>query len=178
MAELVTLARPYAKAVFEVALTEGALAQWQDMLNTLAAVVAEDKVQGMLASPTLTADQQSSLLQDLCGDALNAKAVNLLQVLASNKRLALLPEVAAQFGELKANREKVIGVEVVSALPLDEKTSSTLSAALAKKWQCNVALHTSVDASLLGGAIIKAGDMVIDASVRGRMLKLADALLA
>lgn len=178
MAERATLARPYAKAVFEVALDGGALAEWQRMLNTVAAVVLDDKVQVFLASPTATAEQQAALVKDVCGDELNAKVINLIRVLATNKRLMLLPEIASQFGELKARRERVIGVEIASAFPLEAKTADVLSAALSKKWQCSVELQTTVDAALLGGVVIKAEDMVIDASVRGRMMKLADALMA
>jgi F-type H+-transporting ATPase subunit delta len=178
MAELATLARPYAKAVFEVAVADDALVEWQSTLNTAAAVVQAEKVQAALASPALTAEQQAALVQNVCGESVRGKAANLVRVLADNKRLALLPEIARQFAELKANKERVIDVEVVSAFPLDAKTADTLSAALSKKWQCNVELQTTVDASLLGGAIIRAEDTVIDASVRGRMMKLADALLA
>ncbi|MFO1348039.1 MAG: F0F1 ATP synthase subunit delta [Pseudomonadales bacterium] len=178
MAERATLARPYAKAVFEVALDSNALADWQRMLNTAAAVVSDSKVQAFLATPTTTAEQQAALVKDVCGDELDAKAANLVRVLATNKRLPLLPEIASQFGELKARRERVIGVEIASAFPLEAKTADVLSAALSKKWQCNVALQTTVDAALLGGVVIKAEDIVIDASVRGRMLKLADALMA
>jgi F-type H+-transporting ATPase subunit delta len=105
-----------------------------------------------------------------------SKRANLIRTLASNKRLALLPEIAIQFAALKARQEKTLAVGVVSAFPLDEAASSRLSQALTKKWQQNVQLQTEVDATLLGGLVIKAGDMVIDASVRGRMLKLADAL--
>ncbi len=178
MAERATLARPYAKAVFEVALNEGALVEWQAMLNTVAAVVQTEKLQHKLSAPTSTVEQQAALVRDVCGDALNAKASNFVHVLATNKRLSLLPEIAAQFAELKAQKEKVVGVEVVSAFPLQTKEADALSAALSKKWQCNVSLQTSVDAALLGGVVIKAEDVVIDASVRGRIAKLADALIA
>jgi F-type H+-transporting ATPase subunit delta len=176
MAELVTLARPYAKAAFEVAFGEGRLAEWQSMLNAAGAVAANAKVQNALSSPALTGDQQAKMMLDICGDSLDIKAGNLIRTLASNKRLALLPEIAIQFAALKARQEKTLAVGVVSAFPLDEAASSRLSQALTKKWQQNVQLQTEVDATLLGGLVIKAGDMVIDASVRGRMLKLADAL--
>lgn len=176
MAELVTLARPYAKAVFEVACAEGRLAEWQNMLLTLAAVVSDEKVAALLAQPSLTADQQASAVTGLCGDALTEKAANLVGVLSANRRLPLLPEVAGQFAALKAEHEKTVGVEILSAFPLDKAVADRLAQALGRKWQCQVKLETQVDPSLLGGAIIKAGDTVIDASVRGRMLRLADAL--
>lgn len=178
MAELMTLARPYAKAAFEVALADGALGEWQDMLNTAGAVAANEKVSAALGSPALTGEQQSQLMKNICGDSLNAKAINLVRALASNKRISLLSEIAKQFSELKAQREKTVSVEVLSAFPLDEATADKLSKALSKKWECNVALETVIDSTLLGGVVIRAGDMVIDASVRGRMIKLADALSA
>lgn len=178
MAELVTLARPYAKAAFEVAAGESRLGEWQGMLNTAGAVAASEKVQVALSSPALTSEEQARLMLDICGDRLDAKMSNLVRALASNKRLALLPEIAAQFAALKAQQEKTIAVEVVSAFPLDAAASDRLSQALSKKWQCNIRLETEVDSKLLGGIVIRAGDTVIDASVRGRMLKLADALSA
>ena len=178
MAELVTLARPYAKAAFEVAVNEGALGEWQTMLSTAGAVAANEKIQVALSSPALTGEQQAQLMLDICGDALKPKAANLLRALAGNKRMALLPEIARQFGELKAQREKTVSVEIRSAFALDAAVAERLSQALGKKWQCQVQLETEVDAALLGGVVIKAGDTVIDASVRGRMLKLADALCA
>lgn len=178
MAELVTLARPYAKAAFEVASGEGRLGVWQGMLSAAGAVVANEKMQVALSSPALTGEQQAKLMLDVCGDALDAKMSNLVSALASNKRLTLLPEIAVQFAALKAQQEKTLAVEVVSAFPLDAAASDRLSQALAKKWQCNVQLETEVDSKLLGGVVIKAGDTVIDASIRGRMLKLADALSA
>ena len=176
MAELVTLARPYAKAAFEVANSEGRLPQWQAMLSVASAVASDEKIQAALSSPALTGEQQANLMLEICGDEFDAKAANLVRALAGNKRLPLLPEIAQQFSELKAQQEKTVAVDVTSAFPLNETVSASLSQALSKKWQCNVQLKTVVDPKLLGGVVIKAGDMVIDASVRGRMMKLADAL--
>lgn len=178
MAELVTLARPYAKAAFAVALDEKRLAEWQAALNTAGAVAESAKVQNVLSSPSLTGEQQAQLMLDVCGDALDAKASNFIRTLASNKRLKLLPEIATQFAELKARQEKTVAVGIVSAFPINAVAAEKLSQALSRRLQCNVQLDTEVDATLLGGVVIKAGDTVIDASVRGRMLKLADALSA
>jgi F-type H+-transporting ATPase subunit delta len=178
MAELVTLARPYAKAAFEVARAAGKLAEWQVMLNTAGAVAANDKMRAALSSPALTSDQQAMLMINVCGDALDASAANLIKALANYRRLALLPDIALQFNELKAQQEKVVAVEIRSAFPLDVAVTERLAQALGKKWHCQVELQTQVDAALLGGVVIQAGDTVIDASVRGRMLKLAEALSA
>lgn len=177
MAELVTLARPYAKAAFEAALADGALGDWQAMLNTLGAVTAQEKMRAVLSSPSLTSDKQAALMLETCGDALNAKGQNLVRVLAGNKRLLLLPEIARQYSELKAQQEKTVAVEVTSAFPLDEAVADRLRQALGRKWQCQVDLQTAVDSALLGGVVIRAGDTVIDASVRGRVVKLAEALV-
>lgn len=178
MAELVTLARPYAKAAFQSALADGKLDDWQAMLNTAGAVVAHEKMRATLSSPALTAEQQAQLMLSVCGDALDVKGQNLVRVLAGNKRLLLLPEIAQQFAALKAEQEKRVAVQVTSAFPLDVAVAERLSQALGKKWQCQVTLQAEVDTSLLGGVVIKAGDTVIDASVRGRILKLAEALSA
>lgn len=176
MAELVTLARPYAKAAFAVALGENRLGDWQAALNAAGAVAVNAKVRAALSSPSLTGEQQAQLMLDVCGDVLDAKASNFIRTLASNKRLQLLPEIALQFAELKAQQEKTVAVDIVSAFPINEAASAKLAQALSRKLQCNVQLDTEVDATLLGGVVIKAGDTVIDASVRGRILKLADAL--
>lgn len=178
MAELVTLARPYAKAAFEAAAAEGRLTEWQVMLDTLAAVVAHEKMSAILSQPSLTSLRQSAILLDVCGDAVNEKGGNLVRMLADNKRIALLPEIARQFTALKAEKEKTLAVEIRTAFPLDAAVAERLAQALGKRWQCQVVLETEVDPGLLGGAIIKAGDTIIDASVRGRILKLADALVA
>jgi F-type H+-transporting ATPase subunit delta len=178
MAELVTFARPYAKAAFEVALADSELAKWQKMLNTAAAVAINVKVCEALSSPALTSEQQSQLMLGVCGDELEVKVANFIRALSENKRISLLPEIARQFNELKAQQEKFVEVAILSAFPLDADVADRLSNALGRKWKCQVRLETEVDKTLLGGVVIKAGDTVIDASVRGRMLKLADALIA
>jgi F-type H+-transporting ATPase subunit delta len=176
MAEPVTLARPYARAAFETAYSDGALAHWQSMLTMAGAVISDRKVSSVLASPKLTAEQQVNLLFGLCGDGLDSKGQNFILALSKYKRLSLMPEIARQYVEMKAKQEKFVEVSVLSAFPLSDEVSSQLSLALGRKWNCQVQIKATVDASLLGGAIIKAGDTVIDGSVRGRMQKLADAL--
>lgn len=176
MAELVTLARPYAKAVFEVALAESKLADWQSVLGLAAAVVSDDKVRAALSSPAMTSEQQAMLMLDICGDSLPLKAQNLVRTLAGNKRLALFPSIASQFAALKAQQEKTVAVDITSAFPLDAATADRLAQVLGRKWQCQVKLHMETDSKLIGGVVIRAGDTVIDASVRGRVMKLAETL--
>lgn len=176
MAELSTLARPYAKAAFEYAKEHGALAQWAEQLATAAAVAADPAVESVLNNPALTDEQQAKTLADVCGDALGEPARNFIAILASNKRLSLLPEIHEQFALYKANQEKSVDVEVVSAFDLEDAARDRLAAALGKKLEREVVVTTSTDESLLGGVLIRAGDLVIDGSVRGRLNKLAEAM--
>ena len=176
MAELSTLARPYAKAAFEYARDISALAQWAEQLATCAAVAANEQVSAVLDNPNLTDEQQASTFNELCGDATDGAVKNLVSILASNKRLALLPEIHAQFELFKANQEKSVDVEVISAYDLDDATTSRLTDVLRGKLERDVKVSTATDETLLGGVLIRAGDMVIDGSVRGRLNKLAEAM--
>ena len=176
MAELSTLARPYAKAAFEYARESNALAEWEEQLATAAAVTLEPAMDGVLNDPSLTADEQADTLIGVCGDSVGAAAQNFLRILASNKRLALLPQIHAQFTQFKANQEKAVDVEVVSAFDLDDAICDRLAQVLGGKLEREVKVSTTTDSELLGGVLIRAGDMVIDGSVRGRLNKLAEAM--
>jgi F-type H+-transporting ATPase subunit delta len=176
MAELSTLARPYAKAAFEYALDKNELAQWYGQLATAAAVAANEAMGAVLTNPSLTASQQAASLSDICGDALSPQVRNFIAILASNKRLALLPEIYALFAQYKANRERTVDVEVVSAFDLPESIQQRLAEALGKKLERQVKVQTSTDSNLLGGVLIRAGDLVIDGSVRGKLDRLAEAM--
>jgi len=176
MAELSTLARPYAKAAFEYAVDQNQLVPWYEQLATVAAVVANESMAGVLNNPSLTAAQQAGKLGDVCGGVLTAEMRNFLAILASNKRLALLPEIYAQFAQYKANREKTVDVEVISAFDLADSARDRLAEVLGNKLERQVEVRTSTDSNLLGGVLIRAGDLVIDGSVRGKLDKLAEAL--
>jgi len=177
MAELSTLARPYAKGAFAVASAEQQLDAWSQQLALLAALAAEPQVAALLANPRLTAERLVVVVTQLCGEeALLQSVGNFLAVLAENRRLRLLPQIFEQFQLLKAERDKTVEVEVVSAFPLDATMEQTLSEKLSKRLDRKVHLSTRVDDSLLGGILIKAGDLVIDGSVRGRLTKLAEAM--
>ena len=175
MAELSTLARPYAKAAFEYADAAASLDVWLEQIATVAAVVHEPRVRDLLAGPTRTTEEHADLLITLCGD-LPDPVANFTRVLAANRRLTLLPEISAQFSQLKAAREKSIEVHVSSAFDMPQETRNRLARALGDKLQREVILSSETDSSLLAGVLIKAGDIVIDGSVRGRLNKLADAL--
>ena len=176
MAELSTLARPYAKAAFEYALAKGALAQWSEQLATCAAVVIQERVGAVLDNPSLTGEQQAQALNELCGESTSEEVKNFVRILSSNKRLGLLPEIQAQFELFKANQEKSVDVEVVSAFDLSDTLTDKLAGVLRTKLERDVKVSTSKDESLLGGVLIRAGDLVIDGSVRGRLNKLTEAM--
>ena len=176
MIEPITLARPYAKAAFEHARGAGELAQWQDALEQLAAVTRDHKVSVMLKSPSQTAQQRAENLAALIGDSLPESVVNLLMIMADNGRLSLLPEVAALFEQFKQAVESTVTVVVTSAYPLSDDETRVLSETMTSKLDRSVTLISETDPSLLGGAIIRADDLVIDGSVRGRLDKLAGAL--
>ena len=176
MAELATLARPYANAVFELAKREQTLETWARMLSFLAAAAAEPKVRQLLDSPELADEVKARQLIDLCDDELNDRGRNLVHVLAGNKRLGVLGDVQEQFEVRKAEEERVLDVEVVTAYELSAEQSEKLRSALQRKFDREVNLTGRVDESVIGGAVIRAGDTVIDASLRGRLDKLAETL--
>jgi F-type H+-transporting ATPase subunit delta len=176
MAELSTTARPYAKAAFEHALASSALADWSKMLMTAAAVAQESEVQKVLNTPAMTTAQQAQTFIDICAETFNAGGKNFIKILAENKRLSLLPTISELFEAHKAIQEKTVDVELTTAFALDSESEKRLAEVLSKKLAREVNVHSHVDAQLLGGVVIRAGDLVIDGSVRGRLAKLAEAL--
>lgn len=176
MAELSTLARPYAKAAFEYAVSANDLAGWSTELETAAAVAQAENMVKVLTSPSLTSEQQGSYFVEVCGDALSASAQNFIKVLSENKRLALLPEISALYEVFKANREKSVDVELFTAFELDMATQEKLATALSGTLEREVNMRAIIDKDLLGGVLIRAADVVIDGSIRGRLNKLAEAM--
>jgi F-type H+-transporting ATPase subunit delta len=176
MSQLTTLARPYARAAFETAIADGSLKPWSAALGLLAALLQDSKVADYLSDPSRNTGTQAQTLIDLGGSELDQKAQNFVLVLAANKRLALLPEISVLFEELKADYEKTVDVEVISAFGMDSSAESSLVAALKKRLQRDVKLNVTVDRALIGGMIVRAGDLVIDGSVRGRLNKLAESI--
>lgn len=178
MAELTTLARPYARAAFEVAQSDGQLQPWLEALASAAAISSHAKVKALLASPGLTANQKSAAIVDVLGKISTPKFGNFLASLADNKRLPLLPFIRDLFVAMKSQHEKAVEVEVSTAYPISDDLIKKLIKALSKNLNREVKLSTSVDESLLGGVVIHAGDTVIDGSIKGRLAKLADAMKA
>ncbi len=173
MAEDRTIARPYAQAAFERAREQGDLRHWSEMLALAAAVVSAPEMQALLGSSRLTRSRLADLVIEVCADGLDAEGRNLIRLLAEYRRLGLLPEIASQYEALRAEAERSIEAEVLSARPLEPAQQERLAAALGKRLGREVRLQVKVDPTLLGGAIVRAGDLVIDGSVRGRLHKLA-----
>lgn len=176
MAELATLARPYANAVFDLAKADDDLDRWSRMLAILAAAVDNPTVQVLLADPEVEEAQKAARLASICADELNDRGRRFVQVMAANKRLALLPDVAELFEALRAEEQATLDVKVTSAYALSDSETDKLKAALARRFQREVNMTSEVDASLIGGAVIRAGDTVIDGSVRGKLSKLAESI--
>jgi F-type H+-transporting ATPase subunit delta len=176
MAELITLARPYAKAAFEVAVADNSLESWSKMLAVSASVSANDSVAAILSSPALATEQLAQSLIDICGDELDNKGQNFIRLLAENKRLSLLPEISTLFEVLKANQEKSVDVEITTAFEISSDVSNKLAQALKVRLQREIKLATRVNQNLIGGAVIRAGDTVIDNSIRGKLSKLAESM--
>ena len=176
MAELKTVARPYAKAVFEVAREQGHIAEWADMLNILASVTVDPKLNEALKNPAFSAEEKANALADVCAEVATDQGKAFLLALAVNKRLSLLPMISELFLQFKLNFEKAVNVEFTSAFELTAEQTQALAASLAKKLDRTVNLTSETDASLLGGVVIRTGDLIIDGSVRGKLAKLAEAI--
>ena len=170
------LARPYARAAFALAGETGDRAGWSERLALLAAVAEDERVAAALRAPRITRADRAALVVRICDEHLDDGARNLVRLLAENGRLALLPEVARQYEALRADAEGRIDAYVRSATALDAEQEQRIATSLKKRLDREVTLHCEVDESLLGGAVIRAGDLVIDGSLKGRLARLASRL--
>jgi F-type H+-transporting ATPase subunit delta len=176
VAERATIARPYAKAAFEYARDAKAFAEWSQALQTAAEIVTDSRVGPLTKNPQWLAADLVSLITDVAGAKLDAGMQNFVRVLAENHRLLLLPEIAAHYELLRSEVENTVDVDLVSAVPLNVAQADKLKQALSTRLKRQVRMRTSVDASLLGGAVLRAGDLVIDGSLKGRLERLATEL--
>lgn len=176
MAEVATIARPYANAAFDIAKSDNTLDQWSRMLAVVDATSTHPTVQMLLDSPDMPANAKAFRLAEICGDELDDRGKKFLQALADHDRLGLMGEIREQFEALRAEEEKSLDVEVISAFEMSDAQTANLKDALGKRFEKDISIETSVDKSLIGGAIVRAGDVVIDGSVRGRLNKLSETL--
>jgi len=176
MAELVTIARPYAEAVFKLACEKSNLAGWSDMLALLATVARDPQMQACINNPNLSTQQIENLILGIAGDQLDGAGRNFVQVLAQNGRLEALPQIQILYEGLRHEREGVLDARIISALPLNDEQTKQLVARLETKYQRKISVQVEVDPQLIGGVKIMVGDKVIDATVRGRLDAMAAAL--
>lgn len=176
MADRATIARPYARAAFAHAQEANQLPAWSKLLGAAAAGAADSRVARLIGNPHVTSEELVDLLGGLSKQAAGDAGRNFLRALAANRRLALLPLIAEQFEKLRADVEGVVDVEVIAAREIAAPQEKRLAAALAKRLGREVRMHTRIDESLLGGAIVRAGDLVIDGSLKGRLERLGSAL--
>lgn len=176
MAEPVTIARPYAEAVFKLAREHNALAKWSDALANLDAVVGDSRVQAIISDPNVSTQQLEGLVLGVIGGGLEGVARNFVQVLVQNGRLELTPHIRGLYESLRREHEGVLEAKVISALPISDDQVKVLVAALEAKFKCRITATVEVDPQLIGGVKIVVGDKVIDATVRGRLDAMAATL--
>ena len=173
MAERQTLARPYAEAVFELAKGQNQLKKWSEMLGFIAAVAADGRMMQIANDPRVDRARFLGLFLGVCEQRVDDQGANFIHLLVDNRRLALLPEIVAQYEALRAEAEARVEATVISAFPLEAAQLHSLGEALKRRLGREVNLTTELDKTLMGGIVIRAGDLVIDGSVRGRLADLA-----
>lgn len=175
MSNALTFARPYARAAFELARSHNALGLWASKLGFAAQVAADPRVASLFGDPRVAASDLVALTLPE-GEPADSPFAIFVQVLADNGRLTVLPEIGALYEELKQDAERVLKVNVRSATPIDQAETAKLKDALKRRFGRDIELEQTIDPSVLGGAVIDAGDVVIDGSVRGRLARLEQAL--
>ena len=176
MAEIATIARPYAEAVFRLARESGAFDAWSDQLSLARLVAADSEMQRLASDPEFSGAQLSALFLSICGNKLDADAANFITLLIDNGRLSALPEIVEQYEALKAKQGGVLEAKVASAFALSEEQVAALTARLEAKFHSKLNLTVEIDAELIGGIIVTVGDEVYDASVQGKLQNMAYAL--
>jgi F-type H+-transporting ATPase subunit delta len=178
MTDKLTIARPYARAAFEEARADQQLEPWSEALAVAAAVVRDARVAALLGNPHVTPAELAAFVSGIAAPQLGEHGANFVRTLAVNRRLGYLPQIAAWFKTLKDAEQGVADVTVTSATALDAAQVKTLSAALARRLSLRVRMHTATDPALIGGAILKTGDLVIDGSLRTRLERITYELTA
>ncbi|TXI73319.1 MAG: F0F1 ATP synthase subunit delta [Dechloromonas sp.] len=175
MAESVTIARPYAEAVYRTAKESGAQGTWSQRLQRLALIAQDGDMAAVMGNPQLSAEQVANLVISLCDDN-DAVLANLVRTLAENRRLALLPEISRLFDLAKSQEEGIKEAVVHSAFPIDDTQVKALVQELEARFGTKLTARVEIDASLIGGVRVTVGDQVLDASVRGKLDAMAVAL--
>jgi len=171
------LARPYARAVFELARSQGTYQAWSDSLALMAAVVGNDTMRSLLDNPRMTREGAAGLVIRACGEDIGEPEKNLVTMLAENDRLSQLPMIAALYSRFRDEAEGTVEAEVISAKPLSDAQKAAITEALKNRLGRDVQLNCSVNEELVGGAVIRAGDLVIDGSAVEHLRQLSSALV-
>ena len=177
MSQALTLARPYARAAFGIARDEAAFASWSQALGFAAQVAVDPRVAHLLGDPKLGNADAAALLSPADGQDAGASFARFLALLADNRRLALLPEIAGLYEQLRNEAERVVKATVTSATALPASELDGIKAALKRRFGREVEVETAIDPALIGGAVIDAGDVVIDGSLKGKLERLQSALV-
>ena len=176
MADLSNIARPYAKAVFELAREGSGFKSWSEALQSLQALLADTKLAALIANPALSRTDLGAVLTQALGGKLPGEAVTLVRLLVENGRLSAVADIARQYEALRAEAEQRVEVEVTSAVAVEPAQQNALAAAVKRRVDRDVAVSWKIDPALIGGAVIRAGDLVIDGSVSGELERLKTAL--
>ncbi len=176
MSELSSLARPYAKAIFELARDAGEYAQWSDQLELLAAIASDEGMQDLISSPTVSEQQLTEIVLDVARDQLNDQGQNLARLLVHNGRLFAVADIQEQFQEMRDEAEQVIEARLITASEVDDAQKQSIEAALSRRLGKQIKLEAEVDETLIGGAVVRAGDWVVDGSVKAQLQDLVHAI--
>ena len=172
MLEKATIARPYANAAFDQAIEEGKLSEWSSMLNLLSVIVSDENMRGVINNPKLSSEQLHQFIADICGDKLSKTGNNFTKVLVDAERIGLAAEIFNLFEQKRSAAEGISEVDVISAYALDDAQINAISESISKRLSKKIDINTEEDNDLIGGVIIRAGDSVVDASLRGRLKEL------
>lgn len=176
MADQSNLARPYAQAVFELAREQDALSDWADQLDLLAAIASDSATKDFVGNPQISTDQVTAFFQSVTDGKLSEGADNLMKLVVRNERISALPDIAKAFAEKRADAEKVVAVDMTTATQMSEQQQQQFAAALENKLGRTVKLSFDIDNELIGGTVIRAGDWVVDGSVKAQLEQLVGEL--
>ncbi|PTN12930.1 F0F1 ATP synthase subunit delta [Nitrosomonas aestuarii] len=176
MAEAVTVARPYAEAVFKLAVAKNTLKEWSDMLLNAAEIAQNDQIKALVGNPVVSTKQLGELLLEIGNNKLNQEGRNFLTILAENNRISVLPQISQLFEHLKAQHNNVLEANIVSAFDMKDAQLRKLIANLENKFKRKIVAKVQVNPELIGGVIVEIGDEIFDASIRGKLEAMANAL--
>ena len=170
------VSRPYARAIFELAFEQNNMQAWSEMLKSAELIVTNEVVHSMLKNPAYGSGETVQMILEIAGESFTPECQNLMHTLAHFKRLLLMPQICEQFEAFRAEAEKIVDVKLTSAFPVSEQDQERFRQSLKNKLQRDIALECQEDPSILAGAVIRSGDLLIDGSLRGKLAKLGDAM--